>query len=135
MQVHLKADLTDGKGNKARFEMYPFPLDQITTAIEAWTAMGFVRCTLDMALGMYSHPKVDVPFFEVLPGPRGVPDNLRLLPHFPPNMEKRFNDLGIYHFWQIAGLSPAAAKYIGEEVGLPGRMEVWRIRAEQLTKE
>ena len=40
-----------------------------------------------------------------------------------PTIEKKLNDLGIFHVWQIAELSPTAAHNIGEEVGLPGRVE------------
>ena len=61
--------------------------------------------------------------FEPLSGPRGVADDLKKLPGVSPAIEKKLNDLGIFHFWQIAELSPAAAHNIGEEVGLPGRVE------------
>ena len=42
-----------------------------------------------------------------------------------PAIEKKLNDLGIFHYWQLAELKPAAAEKIGEEVGLPGRVEGW----------
>src|SRR5215207_2059839 len=57
--------------------------------------------------------------YEVLSGPRGVADDLKKLAHASPAIEKKFNDLGIFHYWQIAGLAPEAAQRIGEEVGLP----------------
>jgi small subunit ribosomal protein S2 len=60
--------------------------------------------------------------FEPLPGPRGVADDLKKLPGISPPIEKKLNDLGIFHFTQIAALSPTAAHNIGEEVGLPGRV-------------
>ena len=41
--------------------------------------------------------------YEVLSGPRGVADDLKKLPHVSPAIEKQFNDLGIFHYWQIAG--------------------------------
>jgi small subunit ribosomal protein S2 len=43
--------------------------------------------------------------------------------------------MGIFLYWQIAGLRPAAAQRIGEEVGLPGRMDGWIAHAKQLTTE
>src|SRR5919205_1204866 len=58
--------------------------------------------------------------YEVLSGPRGVADDLKKLGHVSPTIEKKFNDLGIFHYWQLAGLSADAAHKIGEEVGLPG---------------
>ena len=50
-------------------------------------------------------------------------------------LEKKLNDLGIFHYWQIAGLGPEAAHKIGEEVGLPGRVEAWIAQSKELTAE
>ena len=55
--------------------------------------------------------------FEQLPGPRGVADDLKKLPGVSPAIEKQLNDLGIFHFSQIAELNEKAAHNIGEEVG------------------
>jgi small subunit ribosomal protein S2 len=77
----------------------------------------------------------DVPAYEVLSGPRGVADDLKKLPHVSPAIEKKLNDLGIFHYWQIAGLGPEAALTIGEEVGLPGRMEGWIAQSKKLSAE
>jgi small subunit ribosomal protein S2 len=73
--------------------------------------------------------------FEVLSGPRGVADDLKKLAHVSPAIEKKLNDLGIFHFWQIAGLGPDAAHKIGEEVGLPGRVEGWIAQSKELSAE
>jgi small subunit ribosomal protein S2 len=80
-------------------------------------------------------PAVDDSSYEVLSGPRGVADDLKKLGHVSPTIEKKFNDLGIFHYWQIASLAPKAAHKIGEEIGLPGRMEGWIAHAKQLTAE
>src|ERR1700676_292550 len=56
--------------------------------------------------------------FEPLSGPRGVADDLKKLTGVSPTIEKKLNDLGIFHYWQIAALGPDAAHNIGEEVGL-----------------
>jgi small subunit ribosomal protein S2 len=77
----------------------------------------------------------EAPPYEVLSGPRGVADDLKKLHHMSPAIEKKFNDLGIFHYWQLAGLSSQAAHKIGEEVGLPGRMEGWIAQAKELTAE
>ena len=55
--------------------------------------------------------------------------------HVSPAIEKKLNDLGIFHYWQIAGLGPDAAHKIGEEVGLPGRVEGWIAQSKELTAE
>ena len=73
--------------------------------------------------------------FEPLSGPRGVADDLKKLPGVSPAIEKQLNDLGIFHFQQIAELSPTAAHNVGEEVGLPGRVESWIAKAKELTAE
>jgi small subunit ribosomal protein S2 len=73
--------------------------------------------------------------FEPLPGPRGVADDLKKLPGVSPAIEKQLNDLGIFHFTQIAELSPTAAHNVGEEVGLPGRVDGWVVKAKQMTAE
>ena len=75
------------------------------------------------------------PGYEVLSGPRGVADDLKKLAHVSPAIEKKLNDLGIFHYWQIAGLGPDAARKIGEEVGLPGRMDGWIAKAKELNAE
>ena len=69
--------------------------------------------------------------FQPLSGPRGVADDLKKFPGVSPAIEKQLNDLGIFHVWQIAELPSVAAHKIGEEVGLPGRVEGWIARAKE----
>lgn len=73
--------------------------------------------------------------FEALPGPRGVADDLKKLPGVSGAIEKQLNDLGIFHYWQLADLKPAAAHRIGEEVGLPGRVDAWIAQAKKFNAE
>jgi small subunit ribosomal protein S2 len=73
--------------------------------------------------------------FEALSGPRGVADDLKKLPSVSPAIEKKLNDLGIFHYWQIAGLGPTASHNVGEEVGLPGRVDSWIANAKELSAE
>jgi small subunit ribosomal protein S2 len=73
--------------------------------------------------------------FQPLSGPRGVADDLKKLTGVSPAIEKMLNDLGIFHFWQIAEFNPADAHRIGEEVGLPGRVDGWIGKAKELTAE
>ena len=80
-------------------------------------------------------PAADGPGYEVLSGPRGVADDLKKLAHVSPTIEKKLNDLGIFHYWQIAGFGPEAAEKIGEEIGLPTRMEGWIAQSKELSAE
>jgi small subunit ribosomal protein S2 len=73
--------------------------------------------------------------FEQLPGPRGVADDLKKLPGVSGAIEKQLNDLGIFHYSQIAELNDKAAHNVGEEVGLPGRVPAWIVKAKELTAE
>ena len=63
------------------------------------------------------HSQAPGPGYEVLSGPRGVADDLKKLHHMSPAIEKKLNDLGIFHYWQVAGLGSDAARKVGEEVG------------------
>jgi small subunit ribosomal protein S2 len=73
--------------------------------------------------------------FQALSGPRGVADDLKKLTAVSPAIEKQLNDLGIFHYWQIAGLGDADAGRIGDEVGLPGRVAGWIAQAKPLAAE
>jgi small subunit ribosomal protein S2 len=73
--------------------------------------------------------------YEPLPGPRGEPDDLKKLSGISPTIEKKLNDLGIFHYQQLAELNEKAAHYVGEEVGLPGRIGGWIAKAKELTAE
>ncbi len=62
---------------------------------------------------------------EPLAGPRGAPDDLKKLGHVSPDVEKQLNDLGIFHYSQIAELTSTDAHRVGEEVRLPARVAGW----------
>jgi len=73
--------------------------------------------------------------FEQLSGPRGAPDDLKKLPGVSPDVEKQLQDLGIFHYSQVASLGKKDAHHLGETVGLPGRVEGWIKQAKALTAE
>jgi small subunit ribosomal protein S2 len=73
--------------------------------------------------------------FQPLAGPRGVADDLKKLPGVSGDIEKRLNDLGVFHYSQLAELNPADAEKIGEEVGLPGRIQSWIAKAKEFVAE
>jgi len=73
--------------------------------------------------------------FQGLAGPRGTADNLKKLTGVSGAIEKKLNDLGIFHYWQLAELDHDTAHKIGEEVGLPSRADAWVAQAKTLTAE
>jgi small subunit ribosomal protein S2 len=79
--------------------------------------------------------EVPVTGFQPLAGPRGVADDLKKLPGVSGAIEKKLNDLGVFHFSQFGELGPADAEKIGEEVGLPGRVESWIAKAKEFVAE
>jgi small subunit ribosomal protein S2 len=61
--------------------------------------------------------------FETLTAPRGAPDDLAKLPGIGPQIVKKLNDAGIFHYWQIAAMTAADAARIDRELKLAGRIE------------
>ena len=78
-------------------------------------------------------PKTDG--FQGLAGPRGVADDLKKLSGVSGAIEKKLNDLGVFHYWQIAELDHDTAHKIGEEVGLPARADGWVAQSKALTAD
>jgi small subunit ribosomal protein S2 len=92
-------------------------------------------------VGASAQPAEEIPAaaqqagFQGLAGPRGTADDLKKLPGVSGAIEKKFNDLGIFHYWQLAELDHDTAHKIGEELGLPSRADAWVARAKTLTAE
>jgi small subunit ribosomal protein S2 len=61
--------------------------------------------------------------FELLTAPRGAPDDLGKLPGIGPQIVKKLNDAGIYHFWQIAAMTPEDAAKTDHDLKLGGRID------------
>ena len=58
-----------------------------------------------------------------LPAPEGKPDDLQLISGIGPGMEKTLHGLGIYHFRQIAELTPDNVAWIDQRLRFRGRIE------------
>ncbi|MBO0734333.1 MAG: 30S ribosomal protein S2 [Methylocapsa sp.] len=73
--------------------------------------------------------------FETLTAPRGAPDDLAKLPGIGPQIVKKLNDAGIFHYWQIAAMRAEDAARIDHELKLAGRIERdrWIEHARSLT--
>ncbi len=73
--------------------------------------------------------------FQGLAGPRGTADDLKKLTGVSGTIEKKLNDLGVFHYWQLAELDHDTAHQIAEGVGLPARADAWVAQAKALTAE
>jgi small subunit ribosomal protein S2 len=60
--------------------------------------------------------------FELLAAPRGAPDDLTKLNGVGPQLEKKLNEAGIFHYWQLAAMKPENVAKIDAEVKLNGRI-------------
>ena len=72
--------------------------------------------------------------FELLSAPRGAPDDLAKLHGVGPQMVKKLNDAGVFHYWQVGAMTPDDAKKLDTDLKLNGRIERdgWIAAARQL---
>ena len=72
--------------------------------------------------------------FELLSAPRGAPDDMSKLNGGSPQLAQKLNDAGIFHFWQLAAMTPEDAANIDRDLKLNGRLERegWVIQAREL---
>jgi small subunit ribosomal protein S2 len=61
--------------------------------------------------------------FELLAAPRGAPDDLTKLNGVGPQLEKKLNEGGIFHYWQLAAMQPGDLAAIDNQLKLNGRIE------------
>jgi small subunit ribosomal protein S2 len=61
--------------------------------------------------------------FEQLSAPRGAPDDLTKLAGVGPQLEKKLNDAGIYHYWQLGAMKPDDVARVDRDLKLHGRIE------------
>jgi small subunit ribosomal protein S2 len=61
--------------------------------------------------------------FELLAAPRGAPDDLAKLPGSGPQIVKKLNDAGVFHYWQIAAMTGEDAAKLDQDLKLAGRIE------------
>ncbi len=61
--------------------------------------------------------------FEILTAPRGAPDDFAKIQGVGPQIVKKLNDGGIFHYWQIAAMTPDDSKKLDSDLKLGGRIE------------
>ena len=58
--------------------------------------------------------------FELLAAPRGAPDDLTKLTGVGPQVDKKLNDAGIFHYWQVAAMKPEDVVKMDHDLKLNG---------------
>jgi small subunit ribosomal protein S2 len=61
--------------------------------------------------------------FELLAAPRGAPDDFTKLNGVGPQLEKKLNEAGIFHYWQLAAMQPADVTKLDTDLKLNGRID------------
>ena len=61
--------------------------------------------------------------FTPLKAPKGDADDLKQIDGVGPVLEKKLNEYGIYHFWQIVAFSPEDIAKIDEDLNFKGRID------------
>ena len=81
-------------------------------------------------------PAEDLPSvtFKGIEAPRGEPDDLKRITGVTPKLEQRLNDIGVYHFWQIADLDADHVSALDRQLRLKGQVakEEWAAQAKKL---
>jgi predicted flap endonuclease-1-like 5' DNA nuclease len=75
--------------------------------------------------------------FQALSKPLGRADDLTGLRGVGPKIQERLNELGIYHYWQIASLTKSGVEGLDAELGGNGRVarDDWVQQAKQLAED
>jgi len=60
--------------------------------------------------------------FELLAAPRGAPDDLAKLTGVGPQIVKKLNEHGVFHYWQIAAMTNEQANQLDADLKLNGRV-------------
>ncbi len=70
--------------------------------------------------------------FELLSAPRGAPDDLNKLSGAGPQVVKKLNDAGVFHYWQLAALNADEATKLDSDLKLNGKIQTWIDQARAL---
>ncbi|GJE54254.1 MULTISPECIES: 30S ribosomal protein S2 [Methylobacterium] len=61
--------------------------------------------------------------YELLPAPRGAPDDLSKLHGAGPQIVQKLNDAGVWHYWQLVAMTPDDVTKLDADLKLNGRIE------------
>lgn len=73
---------------------------------------------------------------DMLTGPVGTADDLKQISGVGPVLENKLNELGVYHFWQIARWTPAEVAWVDDAISFKGRItrDDWITQASKLAE-
>ena len=79
-------------------------------------------------------PSIPDDRFELLAAPRGAPDDLAKLTGVGPQIVKKLNEHGVFHYWQLAAMSDEDAGKLDADLRFNGRIirDKWSEKAKEL---
>jgi small subunit ribosomal protein S2 len=94
-----------------------------------------IGASVDLPIEDYAVVAAPAAGVERLTGPRGAPDDLAKLSGLTPSMLATMNDLGVFHYWQVAGFTSADVLEFGDKIGAKGKIPAWVAQATALAAE
>ena len=81
-----------------------------------------------------TEPEALTEHFELLAAPRGAPDDLAKLTGVGPQIVKKLNEHGVFHYWQLAAMTPEDAEKLDADLRFNGRIarDKWSEQAREL---
>ena len=81
-----------------------------------------------------AEPELSTEQFELLAAPRGAPDDLAKLGGVGPQIVKKLNEHGVFHYWQLAAMTPDEAGKLDSDLRFNGRItrDKWSDQAREL---
>ncbi|HSU99950.1 MAG TPA: 30S ribosomal protein S2, partial [Roseiarcus sp.] len=81
-----------------------------------------------------AEPDAATEHFELLSAPRGAPDDLAKLTGVGPQIVKKLNEHGVFHYWQLAAMTPEEAEKLDADLRFNGRIarDKWSEQAREL---
>ncbi len=117
--AELEGELALAREAHARHQAEVGRLEARTAELEARAAKpATVRAVAEPALAQVAGTPP-----SALARPEGKPDDLQQISGIGPGIERTLHELGIFHFHQIAALTPANVAWINKHLRFKGRIE------------
>ena len=96
--------------------------------------LGEAEAPIEEALPEVVEPTEPTEHFELLTAPRGAPDDLGKLTGVGPQIVKKLNEHGVFHYWQLAAMTPEEVEKLDADLRFNGRIarDKWTDQAKTL---
>jgi small subunit ribosomal protein S2 len=105
---------------------------QGASGVDLGEAEAPIREALPEAVAAEPEESTSTDHFELLVAPRGAPDDLTKITGVGPQIEKKLNEHGVFHYWQLAAMTADEAVKLDSDLKFNGR--ITRDKWEDLAK-